>query len=343
MHLLKGASSLIYGSDGLGGIINFVENPFNIMNPLNLTINSGFQTNNKLWDFSIRSKGNFKNDHYWKISASYKKAGNYQNHYDGKVFNSAFHKIGTSTLWGMRGQNWSLQSSFSFANDDVGIVHGKRNALGMFVNSENEKIKDKHLDGYDIFLPKQNTKHLNYKTKGKWVFDKHNKLDVLLSFQQNYRKEYDEEHHEEEHEEEDEEHHDEEHEEEGHGSKPHLDMLLNTLNYNIKYSWYKDFKLGTTGMYQHHENISKENIMPDYNFMDMGAYAIHQKSWDDNFHTQTGIRYDTRKLNIHQGKSQVFSGLAYSLGARYRLISDLAIKLNFGKSFRFPHTSETHL
>src|SRR5258705_376785 len=105
VEIIKGAGSLMYGSDGLGGVLNFLtSNPVAEGTVIGKWL-SNYQTNNGLIGNSLLNAGNLKGL-YWLARASFKDAKPYSNAYDGKVFNSGFRErdvnghIGLSKPWG---------------------------------------------------------------------------------------------------------------------------------------------------------------------------------------------------------------------------------------------------
>ena len=96
-EVLKVPASLIYGSDALAGVINIISNA-----PVSEGITKGnlftnYQTNNQLrgthFDIASNKKGLF-----WGVNSSMKDAGDYQNKYDGYVFNSRFKLFNVAAM-----------------------------------------------------------------------------------------------------------------------------------------------------------------------------------------------------------------------------------------------------
>src|SRR5688572_24024233 len=91
VEIIKGAGSLMYGSDGLGGVINFLTaNPVSQGSIRGKWLNN-YQTNNGMAGNSISTAGNM-NGVYWPARVSNKIAKSYTNAYDSRVFNSGFHE-----------------------------------------------------------------------------------------------------------------------------------------------------------------------------------------------------------------------------------------------------------
>src|SRR6185295_183390 len=166
VEIIKGAGSLMYGSDGLGGVLNFLTpNPVPKGTVTGKWL-SNYQTNNGLIGNSIMNAGNL-NGFYWLAHVSLKDARPYSNAYDGKVFNSGFRErdvngqIGLSRPWGY------AQLNVSSFHQVLGLVEGDRDSTGRFTrlkdvngSAEEVAVSDEELNSYHLFIPRQEIGHL---------------------------------------------------------------------------------------------------------------------------------------------------------------------------------------
>ena len=100
-EIVKGPASLIYGSDALAGVVNLIPFP-----PVqNGTIQGNFlgeyQTNNGLFGGSLSLDGN-QNGIIWGGRISHKQAKDYQDRYDGRVYNTAFSETDAKYVYGYK-------------------------------------------------------------------------------------------------------------------------------------------------------------------------------------------------------------------------------------------------
>jgi len=347
VEIIKGAGSLMYGSDALGGVINFLAPDPLEQGTINGRWISNYQTNSGLVANSIHNAGNLKGI-YWNARFSNKTARPYSNAYDGRVFNSAFHEndvngfIGINRSWGFS------QLSISSFNQSVGLVEGDRDATGAFTyvrnNNGSEEITtatDADLSSYKLHVPQQNIDHLRISNNNS-LYINTSRLQVNLSYQNNRRKEFgnilDE-------------------------SEKSLFFDLTTLSYNVAVFFpeksNRQISLGTAGMYQENNNKGREFLIPEYSLVDWGLYGFVKQTFN-TLSLAGGVRYDLRSIDIDAlyldeegnptsassgtGKFQsadlTFSNITASLGATQKIGKAITAKANLSRGFRAPNLSE---
>ena len=150
-------------------------------------------------------------------------------------------------------------------------------------------------------------------------------MKVLLGYQQNQRKEFEEE------------------------DEMGLYFKLHTLNYDLHYHLpeMNGWKLmtGLNGMYQKSENLGEEYLIPAYNLFDIGAFATAGTEIG-KWNITGGLRLDNRHLHSFalagqfERFSRNFTGFSGSVGAVYHILSDMHLRMNASKGFRAPNLSE---
>ena len=100
IEIVKGPGSLMYGSDGIGGVLNFISPKAPPSGQIKTQLISNYQSNNNFIGYSLSNAGN-KNGIQWLGRFSNKFAGNFQNKYDGKVYNSGFQEYNGSLFLGI--------------------------------------------------------------------------------------------------------------------------------------------------------------------------------------------------------------------------------------------------
>lgn len=347
VEIVKGAGSLMYGSDGIGGVINFLAaNPVSAGTITGKWI-SNYQTNNGLFGNSLTNSGNI-NGMYWQARISNKTARPYSNVYDGRVFNSGFHEtdvngfVGVSKAWGYS------QLNINSFNQSLGLVEGDRDASGNFIRIKNSNgveeevtANSKDLSTYSLFIPSQNINHIGISnTTNLYLGD--TRLQFNGGYQRNQRKEYgdvlDE-------------------------NSESLYFDLTSLNYNLTYFLpeKKDWQvsLGTSGMSQNNTNRGIEFLIPEYALFDVGVFGFAKRHFE-RLDLSGGIRFDQRKISIDplfldengiptSDKTQTekfksgdlsFSNYSASAGATYKISEQLSIKSNVSRGFRAPNIAE---
>lgn len=347
VEIVKGAGSLMYGSDGIGGVINFLTaNPVPTGTIIGKVL-SNYQTSNGLFGNSIMNAGNIKGM-FWQARISNKTGKPYSNSYDGKVFNSGFKEtnlngfIGISKAWGYS------QINISSFNQSLGLVEGERDALGGFTRQQNinglpEEVTASvdDLNSYKLFVPNQNIKHFGVSNTTNLYFGE-KRLQVNAGYQRNQRREH------------------------GDVLDENLNSLyfdLNSLNYNFTYFLpeKKDWQVsvGTSGMSQNNKNKGVEFLIPEYQLFDWGVFGFAKRHFA-KLNLSGGIRLDHRNISINAlyldtngnptwDKTQTekfksgnltFLNYSASVGATYQISQQLIAKGNLSRGFRAPNIAE---
>ena len=366
VEILKGPTSLMYGSDAMAGVVILHAQPTLAEGEIRGNASTEYQTNNGLWGYSLNMGGN-QQGFVWDARWSGRTAHAYKNKYDGYVPGSQFKDVAGRLMIGLQKQWGYSRLTGTIYHQTPGIIEGERDA---------ETGELEHEDGwkgttYGKWLPYQQVKHY------KLVWDnslnlRHGWLKAIIGYQQNRRQEFEDEHHHEhehegeEHVDEDEEHeheheaeeHGHEHEAEEHGheheaEEPALYFKLHTLTYDVRYltNEFNGWKLSTgiQGMWQQSQNLGEEFLIPTYRLFDIGAYATVSKQLD-RWTLNGGLRYDHRHLHgdelMEEGEqrftdfSRNFNGVTGSVGAVWNVSDHLNLRLNVARGFRAPNMSE---
>lgn len=355
VEIVKGPASLIYGSDALAGVVNLIPFPPAQNGTIRGDFLAGYQTNNGLYVGSFAEDGN-NNDIIWGGRLSYKMAKNYQNKYDGRVYNTAFQETDASAYAGIN-KHWGYSHlNFSLYDDLQEIPDGSRDsATRKFTKQITEAdtsrpiVSDAELNSYKMSVLHQHVQHCRlYSTNTIYLDD--SKIGFILGWQESVRREF------------------------SHPEAPEiagLYLILHSLTYDLKYylpdlnGW--DITIGINGMYQMNANKGTEFIIPDYREFDIGPFALLKKSFK-KLDLSAGVRYDTRYFSNNRmftrpdpqtgfdmrvsppdtaGATEpfldfkhTFSGLSASLGATYSITQNFSIKANVARGFRAPNIAE---
>jgi iron complex outermembrane receptor protein len=342
VEILKGPASLMYGSDGLAGVINIISNTPVLQGTVTGNINSNYQTNNGLYAFNGNIAGNI-NGFNWNAYGTYKAAHDYKNKYDDYVFNSKFNNTSFGLSIGLN-KKWGYSHlTYNRFNQTLGLVEGERDdATGKFlkiagadVNGEDSMAiaTDKDFTSHHPSISRQKITH------DKLVFDnifylpdEGGHISATVGWQLNQRREF------------------------PFITEPDVPGLyfhLQSITYNIKYflpsqhKWQTSF--GISGMQQQNKNLGNEVLIPAYSLFDMGAFIYAKKNYN-KITISGGVRYDNRKINSKflekDGYTKFlafnknFSNLSASLGAAYDVSSTLTARLNISRGFRAPNLAE---
>ncbi len=351
VEIVKGPGSLMYGSDGIAGVINFISPKAPHANELKSQLVTDYQTNNNLIGTSISNAGN-KNGFQWLGRISNKIAGNYQNRSDGKVYNSGFKEHSESLALGLN-KKWGYShvdlSSFSTT---LNMIEGDRDQLGRFTfltpdgngSTKTVTATENNLSGFKIGFPHQQVDHLRVLANNFFILQK-GTLNFDLGFQNNTRKEF------------------------GDVLNPNNKALyfdLNTFNYNLRYNlaeindW--EISTGINGIVQESKNKGLEFLIPDYHLFDIGAFVFGQKTVAKDLILAGGFRVDSRtitseklildplgaptnqtnSLNTLKFKAlnNNYTSYSGSIGLSYQADQQSTFKLNLSRGFRAPNIAE---
>jgi iron complex outermembrane receptor protein len=351
-EIIRGAGSLMYGSDGLGGVLSVLSPRPVEEGKIAGRVLTNYQTNHGLIGLSAQVAGN-KNGFAWLVQASTKSAQNYRNRFDGRVFASNFSEpvnlngfFGVNRKWGY--SRIYLVRSYQRFN----IIGGTRDETGRFtvptvVNGQEEDrpVTDDELRSRS-FIPFNSQRLLNSKISWNTLLNlsERSSLTFNLGYARNRRSEYFD------------------------VFRPWQSMLdfnLQTTYYDLRYNltsandW--ELNAGTNGMLQNFANQGFQVLYPNYNLFDNGVFLFGKRNFD-KLKISGGLRYDIRVLDIgrlyldNEGNFQVtpqgpdserfagvnknYQNVSASLGGVYEFTDRLAVRANISRGFRAPTVPE---
>jgi iron complex outermembrane recepter protein len=334
VEILKGPASLMYGSDAMAGVINIITNVPVPENTISGNIITNYQTNNHMRGFGANIGGN-KNGFNWNAWGTYKAAADYENKYDGRVYNSKFNEgnaggyIGYNGSWGY---SHIIVSSF---NQRLGLVEGERDVDGHFIKplpGGGEAVpSNTDFNSVDPHIPFQKIHHFKI-TADNTINTNAGRLVLNVGYQRNRRMEY------------------------GNVddlSEKALYFDLNTVTYSAIYhlkqnnNWQISF--GANGMSQNNKNKGVEVLIPEYSIFDIGGFVFAQKRIKETT-LSGGVRFDNRSLQsrFFEENSDVkfnafkkdFSNFSGSIGVSQAVSKYITLKFNVARGFRAPSVPE---
>lgn len=342
VEIVKGPGSLMYGSDAMAGVINFITPHPAVEGTLNTEALLNYQTNNGLVGTSLMQSGNIKGFN-WLNRFSFKKSGNYSNAYDRFVYNSGFEEIngsghvGLNKRWGHAHVHWSTY------NQTVGLIEGERDSLGRFVKFETDSsqevpLTNDALRGYAFSIdhPFQKINHQRVSLANAFYIGA-TKLTFDGGWQYNRRREFEKE-----------------------NADPELEFKLNTFSGDLKYSvplsGGTSTSFGISAQHQTNEIGGHEYLIPGYSQTDIGGFAYAQKEFE-KFFIGGGVRYDrrllqTESLTVQESEpvdtlvekflafKREFGNVSASLGASYKFTNAFVVRVNGARGFRAPNLAE---
>ena len=354
-EILKGPASLAYGSDAIAGVINLIpEQPL----PEGQTkgdILFNYQTNNGLINNMAHIAGT-KNGIAWSARIDNIMAHAYQNKYDGYVLNSQFSNFNADGTIGLHRKWGYTQLHGGYFEMHTGIVDGTRDsATGVLERPVSYPDLNNGEPSYEIptnqeqksytpFVINQRIRH----TKIVWdnsIAVGDGRITGIFSWQKNQRQETNDP---------------------TIPNTPNIFYSSNAATYDMRYisPQIGGFNIsgGVNGVYQSSQSLGTLLLIPNYNFFQIGAFAIANQKIG-NLNLSGGIRYDTRIFNgldhwvdsttqapvspgdlnaFHEfvGFTSRFSGLSFSAGGAYNFTNNVYAKLNIARGWRAPNVAE---
>ncbi len=340
LTVIKGAGSIKYGSDAIGGVIlvepNLLPDSAGVHGEVNLVGIS----NGKQGVGSGILEGRFKKIPLaWRVQGTFKKAGNIKTP-DYYLSNSGFEEKNFS---------WALQYSwkkiktelfYSQFNTDIGVFKGAH--IGNLSDLEKafNAATPFYTSGFDykIDRPKQHVEHELFKSKTDYILNDNSKFSLVLARQYNLRDEYDKD-------------------------VPLNDSLaaLNKpeLHYEITtytgdFSYQHNFSERLTSSIgfntiQQVNTYEGRAFIPNFINNNYALYSIHQYKLK-KIMFDFGVRYDYEYLKIYQWKSKnvlytpekTFTNLSFNTGFDWKINDALSYHLNIGTAYRAPSVNELY-
>jgi iron complex outermembrane receptor protein len=277
--VLKGASGLQYSGDAIGGIV--IIEPFSVKKDtiFGKTIMTTESNGRGETISSSLHKGNFC-DWSWNAQGSSKYYGD-RTSPSYVLSNTGNREANFSGDLKYAGKKFDVAAFYSLYNATIAILSashiGNVNDLYNVINNQTPWIvKDFN---YSINNPKQKIQHHLAKLNYNYYVKDGESISLQYAFQFNNRKEFDLRT----------------------GipdSKPALDLDLMTHTLNADYKLSKenwDFKTGVSGSYQNNAanpNTGIRPLIPSYDKLDAGIYAIFGQHFTPDFSLDAGVRYD---------------------------------------------------
>ena len=366
VRLHKGPMSLYFGSDAIGGVIEILPAtiPQNDMFWGDATIIA--KSNNDLLGASVVASIK-KGKLFLRGRATVQSYGDYKIPTDTINYQTWEMPIHERRMKNSAGREYNLALSGNYSNNIFNSwlhISNMNSKNGFFPGAHGIPMLERlQHDGSirNIELPYATSNHFKIVSNSEWEFSKSSKLLFDVGYQQNWREELSEFHT----------HY-------GNQQAPVVDpdlelrFNLNTYSGSVKYvmdedkTWSKIF--GVSSEYQHNRVGGFSFLLPDFERFTSGVFWINNFKLNDKISLTGGIRYDTGKLNVNEfydpmlseylvmqnypqeyadfyalrssGLIRSFNDISGSIGLEYLPSTYHSIKLNIGKSFRYPGANE---
>jgi iron complex outermembrane recepter protein len=335
IEVIKGASTVQYGSDAIGGVI--------LVKPAPL-LEHGLKSE---WYFSgnsVNKSGAIAGKIDWaphrikgfsgRIQGSVKRGGNYRTprYY---LDNTGLSEYNFSWAAGYKTKRFYSEFYYSQFNTETGIFTGSHvgNVSDLEQAIHSDTPVTPNVFSYTIGKPYQHIEHELAKGEIGINLNKKQKVSLELARQFNYRSEYD--------------NHKAYNSLDNTGPQLEFRITTYTATLNWKHRWRRNLNgnFGVNGMHQEN-TVAGRIFIPNFINTTIGAFWIEQWSiakWS----LEAGIRYDVRNLNAYYYENNIleqpsyqYQNYAASLGAALALTENSAWSILFSRAFRSPAVNE---
>ncbi len=319
VEIIKGPASLLYGSDAIGGVIDFIkERPapvgtiigdYNLQlfsNTLGMTNNLGVKGASKKFYGGVRFGQ--------KTNADYLQGGG------AFVPNSRFNELAFKANAGFTDKIGSFKLYYDFGNQKLGLV-------------EDEAIEEIGSRGRknEIFYQELNTHLLSAVNK---MYLGRFKLDINAAYQNTELIHF------------------------GEIDVYEIQMRLSTITYDARLHLPSpsgsEYIIGFQGFNQQNANLNdrETKLLPDATTNNYSAFGLLQHAFFKKLKLQTGLRYDARAISTQAvgypadtmeyrpALEKHYGSFSGSLGATYNVTERLLFRANFAAAYRTPNLAE---
>lgn len=338
VSVIKGASSLRYGSDAIGGVVLVEPKLLRAIPGTGGEINLAGFSNNRMGVLSGIMEGNLKKTpaFSWRAQGTVRRGGNAKT--PGYwLENSGLSEYNFSLTAGWRKANWGTELYFSQFNTELGIFSGSHignvTDLMQVINAGTppDYIRSAGFS-YRIDRPRQEVQHNLIRSKTFFQTGSKGRFNILASWQYNNRLEFDKKRF------------------QSSDESPQLDLSIGTAALDLvwDHNLIHGFRgtIGLSGAYQDNA-YSRRLFIPNYR-MQTGAIFWMEKWEKGKWLLDAGIRYDWRNMydiNNNDGKGypkQQYQSASGQFGIYYNLKPGMQWYANISTAWRAPHVNELY-
>ena len=337
--VVKGAASVQYGSDAMGGVI--------ITEPVDLPRTAGI--NGELRGVGILNgrggggnamlQGGLKGlrGFGWRVQGSGKILGDSEAP-DYMLSNTGIREQGASATIGYRDLRFRSTLYFSWFQRELGILRASH--IGNLTDLDNAIATGTPWYvgdfTYDIDAPRQTSDHLLAKAELDYALTERNRIVVTYAYQTDSRKEYDIRRG-------------------GRSALPALDLGLTTHTADASFKhWIGKHihgRAGLSGLFQRNINEPGTGIrplIPNYQKESGGVYLIEHLPLGERVEVEAGGRLENTTLLIAKYDATgtllqpefEYTNHALGVGVNWSIRDSVRVRFNFSTAYRPPHVSE---
>ncbi len=321
VEVIKGPASLLYGSDAIGGVLNFIkEKPAPVGNVLG-DAHLQYFSNTNGWNTNIGLKGT-QRKYNWGVRGGMKSHMDYLQGGGAFVPNTRFNQFTAKAFGGYTGKVANYKLYYDYIKMKPGM------SITPSIGEVTERGRKNEVWYQDLDM------HMISSRNSFFIRDV--RLDANLNYQFNHRKLR------------------------GGTAVPvpfMVDTKLQTVNYEVKGNYAptgrSNFILSIQGMSQSNRNgKAPEHVLPDYGLNDISLSGLVQHDFHGTLHFQVGLRYDNRFIHVPSQSrgdesgnrveklDRYYGNLSASGGVTYQLNKKLLLRGNIASAYRTPNIAE---
>jgi len=313
VELMKGPSSVMFGADALGGVLYFVDEPFEKTSKLKVDYNTLYESNNRYFNNQLSTKwssNNFKLNAY----AEYGRSSDYKLPEGKYLYNSRFENKALKFIIGYNKNRWLVNAKYQL-NDNVHGIPGHSHEANPTAEDITSTTSYRNETRPIQFINNQIANLENT-----YLFDK-SKLKLDLSYTLNQLQEYEA------------------------WTVPEIDLDLSTNQWNLR--WSKEIKnrlnltIGSQGANHYNRNqYARSELLADANLSDVGYYGL--LDYESQFiNLSFASRHDERNIETFESQSfsKKYSGKSFSFGIN-KSLKNHNLRINYSSGLRIPHLTE---
>jgi iron complex outermembrane receptor protein len=324
VEIIKGPSSLFYGSEAMGGVIVVVNEKPAAVGKLHSDISTRFFSNTYGYSVDAGVKKATEKIH-WGIRVGNESHADYSDGNNNRILNSRFGGTSAKATLGFKNKWLTSENNYLINQSSFGFI---MDAYQLFDKADDRTARS--------FERPHHTVLINLLSSQNTIFLPGSRLKVNLGAHINNRQE-----------------------QEG-GAGISLDMLLDT--YVASVIWTKNFSehtelsLGTQNQLQYNKNNGSRIIVPDASLGESSLFAYMHRKWK-NFVAEGGLRYDLKNIQtsetgaLNNGNifnpgahilpvSRTYNTLNGSLGLSIFDSRHFNFKINTSSGYRAPNLAE---
>lgn len=359
IDVIKGANTLKYGSDAIGGLILLSPKKYELKDDVFGSTVTSFNSNGLGGNINTELINTFKSGFYAKLQLNYKQFGDFKTP-DYNLTNSGFKSLNGSFRFGYNSFEKGFDAYYSYVDNEFAILSSSHiGNVNDLVNAINNPIPSVIEDfSYQINNPRQTILHHLAKIEAYKRYKGFGKLTLQYDFQINRRKEFDTRR----------------------GDlkdTPVIDLRLFTTSIqpDLQIDYFDDLKINTGLLVRYQQNVAFSTgtraLIPDFDKYEAGFYAIVNYNLNETSEVNAGIRYDFSSINasktynltdwnetynydeifpefevstentrILTNPKFTFHNVSASLGYSKQFNNDISLFVNYGLASRMPNPSE---